>query len=71
VRLTVDADRCTGHGRCYGVAPDLLAYDDEGYVSIRGQAIDVPADQVADAENAATSCPERAVTLLREKVEST
>jgi ferredoxin len=66
VRLTVDADRCTGHGRCYSLAPDLLTYDDEGYVTIRGQAVEVPAEQVTVAENAVASCPERAVALIRE-----
>jgi ferredoxin len=33
-------------------------------VSVRGQEIDVPADQVDEARNAAASCPERAITLL-------
>ena len=42
IKLTVDAELCTGHGRCYTVAPDLLTYDDEGFVTIRGQTIDVP-----------------------------
>jgi ferredoxin len=65
MRLTVRADLCRGHGRCYTLAPDLLEDDDdEGYVSARGQEIDVPADQVDDARNAAASCPERAITLL-------
>ena len=66
MRLAVDAERCTGHGRCYTVAPDLLTYDDEGYVSIRGSAIDVPDDQVAAARDAASSCPEQAIQLLSE-----
>jgi ferredoxin len=64
VRLAVDAERCTGHGRCYTVAPDLLTYDDEGYVSIRGSAVEVPDDQVAAARDAASSCPEQAIQLL-------
>lgn len=66
MKLMVHTDRCTGHGRCYTLAADLLTYDDEGYVTIRGQVIDVPADQVAAAENAAASCPEQAVELLRD-----
>ena len=43
VKLTVDGASCMGHGRCYEMAPDLLTYDDEGYVTIRGLTIDVPA----------------------------
>ena len=64
MRLSVGADICTGHGRCYTLAPDLLEDDDEGYVTVRGQEITVPAGQVDDARNAADSCPERAIALL-------
>ena len=64
VRLTVDGASCMGHGRCYQMAPDLLTYDDEGYVTIRDQTIDVPADQVEAAEDAEGTCPEQAITLI-------
>ena len=46
---------------------DLLEDDeDEGFVTVRGQIIDVPDDQVDDARNAAGSCPERAISLLED-----
>ena len=64
MRLTVDGKSCMGHGRCYLMAPDLLSDDDEGYVTIRGRAIDVPADQLEAAQDAAGTCPEQAITLL-------
>jgi ferredoxin len=64
MRLAVDADECTGHGRCYTVAPDLLTFDDEGYVTVRGSSIAVPEDQRAAAEEAAGSCPEAAISLI-------
>jgi ferredoxin len=64
MRLTVDAAGCMGHGRCYLMAPDLLACDDEGYVTIRGQTVEVPDDQLEAAEDAAGTCPEQAITLL-------
>jgi ferredoxin len=63
-KIYVDADQCTGHGRCYTVAPDLLTPDDEGYVSIRGQALEVPQDQLEFAEDAEGTCPEGAITLI-------
>jgi len=66
MRISVDAEQCTGHGRCYRLAPDLLTYDDEGFVSIRGQAIDVPADQLEFAEEAEGTCPEGAISLIAE-----
>ena len=63
MKLTVDGANCMGHGRCYQMAPDLLTYDDEGYVTIRDQAIDVPAGQVEAAEAAEGTCPEQASKL--------
>ena len=63
MRLTVATERCTGHGRCYSVAPDLLTYDDEGFVSIKGSTIDVPADQETSARAAEAACPEDAITI--------
>jgi ferredoxin len=65
-KIYIDANECTGHGRCYRIAPDLLSYDDEGYVSIRGQAIEVPADQLEFAEEAEGTCPEGAITLIHD-----
>ena len=66
MKLSVSAELCRGHGRCYTLAEDLLEDDDEGFVSVRGLIIDVPDDQVDDARNAAGSCPERAITVLED-----
>jgi len=66
MKLSVSAELCRGHGRCYSLAEDLLEDDDEGFVTVRGMIIDVPDDQVDDARNAAGSCPERAIALLED-----
>jgi ferredoxin len=66
MKIYIDREQCTGHGRCYKLAPDLLSPDEEGFVSIRGAAIDVPADQVEFAEEAEGTCPEGAITLLED-----
>ncbi len=66
MKLTVDANQCMGHGRCYTLAPELLDSDDEGYVTIRGHTIDVPPDLIELAEEAQGSCPEGAISLLRD-----
>ena len=66
MKIFIDPEECTGHGRCYRMAPDLLTYDDEGYVAIRGEAIDVPAGQAEFAEEAEGTCPEGAISLIRE-----
>jgi ferredoxin len=66
MKLFIDPEQCTGHGRCYRMAPDLLTYDDQGYVSVRGEAIGVPGDQTEFAEEAEGTCPEGAISLIRE-----
>ena len=63
MRLTVDLVRCTGHGRCYTMAPDLLSCDDEGFVTVRGTTIDVPPPLEAQAVAAQRACPEDAITV--------
>ena len=64
MRLSVDGASCMGHGRCYQVAPDLLTFDDEGYITIRDATIAIAADQLEAAEDAAGTCPEQAISLI-------
>lgn len=61
MRMRIDREACTGHGRCYVLAPELVEADDEGF----GQVLqaEVPADQEAAARRAVMNCPERAVHL--------
>jgi ferredoxin len=66
MKLSVEETKCQGHGRCYTLALDLLDCDDEGYVTIRGSAIEVPAGQLAVAEDVVGSCPEGAISLIDE-----
>lgn len=63
MKLFIDAAKCTGHGRCYTYSPQLLTEGDEGYVSVRGASIEVPADLEQAALQACDSCPERAISL--------
>jgi ferredoxin len=62
-KLSVDDSRCTGHGRCYTVAPGLLSDDEEGFVTLRGSSMPITDGELADAEAAEAACPERAITL--------
>jgi ferredoxin len=64
MRLVVDGASCMGHGRCYGLIPELIDCDDEGYPTLRDVPIDVPGDLVAFAEEAAGTCPEEAIRLI-------
>ncbi|WP_181782193.1 ferredoxin [Pseudonocardia pini] len=60
LRITIDHDRCTGHGRCYMLAPELFDADDEG----RPFLLDAdPGDHPAEARSAAENCPEGAITV--------
>ena len=63
--LSVDAYRCTGHGRCYSTAPALLSDDDEGFVTLRGGSLVITDDELPDAEEAVAACPEGAISLTR------
>lgn len=65
MRITLDADKCQGHGRCYALSPDLFEPDDEGYavLLVAGDGT-VPAGQGDAARLAADNCPEYAITVV-------
>ena len=62
-RITVDPDRCTGHGRCYSLAPDVFDADEAGYCLVL--AGEVSGELEAQAVTAERNCPEGAITLAR------
>ncbi len=64
VDLIVDSSVCSGHGRCYTKAPDLLSADGEGFVTPQDSPIPVSPDHEAKARAAVASCPESAIALI-------
>jgi ferredoxin len=62
VKLRIDAEACTGHGRCYVLAPEVFEPDDEGH-SV-GLFEDVPPELLDKAQLAVANCPESAITLV-------
>jgi ferredoxin len=62
MQVHIDKERCTGHGRCYAVTPEVFDSDDEGYgvVIVEG---DLPEDRKHAAELAVHNCPEHAVSI--------
>lgn len=62
MKIQIDASRCTGHGRCYVVAPELFEDDEAGYGQVRGDG-SVESSRHELAERAAAACPERAIRL--------
>ena len=63
MKIVVDGERCTGHGRCYILAPEVYDADDDGY-SIPGER-GVPAGQESKARLGAANCPEDAIEVIR------
>ncbi|MCU1496422.1 MAG: putative 3Fe-4S ferredoxin [Acidimicrobiales bacterium] len=63
MRITVDTDKCQGHGRCYALAPELFDCDEEGYAVLLAPEGLVPAGQEEAATLAADNCPEFAITV--------
>ncbi|HUE59292.1 MAG TPA: ferredoxin [Acidimicrobiales bacterium] len=61
LRIRIDTDICTGHGRCYMLAPDLFDTDDSGYGVVTKP--DVPPELLDQAESARQNCPERAIFI--------
>lgn len=59
-RLSIDLDRCTGHGRCYDLAPDLFEPDDFGHGSV-ARVIDRDVIDEHAALIAVRACPESAI----------
>ena len=61
MRVTVDNDKCQGHGRCYAMAPEVYDADEEG----RGEVIapDVPESLREPAELGLANCPESAIRV--------
>ena len=65
MRVSIDGDRCQGHGRCYDLAPEIFTEDDEGYSQLVGDGSVAPADE-ARAQLAVANCPENAISVVRE-----
>ena len=62
MRVIVDTNACTGHGRCYSLSPDVFDSDDEGHSVIRVEHVE--GDLLRSAESAVANCPERAISLI-------
>lgn len=60
MRVTVDEDRCAGHGMCLTLCPEVFTMTDDGWsVAAPG---DVPAGLEGAVREAIDNCPERAIS---------
>ena len=62
MKVTIDASRCQGHGRCFSLAPELFDADDLGHGYVLGDATVAP-ERVDAARLADANCPEHAVSI--------
>lgn len=64
MKAVVDDDRCCGHGVCVALCPDVFDLTDDGYAVAVGT--DVPPGLETTVREAATQCPEAAITIHQE-----
>lgn len=60
MKVTIDSDRCRGHGVCCVLSPDVFTLNEDGYAeTVTSQ---VPAELEQSVQEAEASCPERAIS---------
>jgi ferredoxin len=60
--VVIDENLCTGHGRCYSLAPSVFEPEDRGQGVVSVPELD--AELEAAAEVAVANCPERAIRIV-------
>jgi ferredoxin len=64
MRVVIDVERCSGHGRCYSLVPELFEPDDEGHGVVCATVN--PESQLAEVMIAVGNCPEKAISVFSE-----
>ncbi len=62
MRIVINMEVCSGHGRCYALCPELIDEDENGYPILASDI--VPAPYHETARIAEQNCPERAIEIL-------
>jgi ferredoxin len=62
VKVTVDEDRCAGHGMCLTLCPEVFEMSDDGWAV--AALDDVPAEFEGAAREAIENCPEHAISQI-------
>lgn len=61
MKACVDKELCIGCGLCASIAPEVYSIEDDGKaIAIEAEIED---SQIADAEDAANSCPVAAISI--------
>jgi ferredoxin len=61
MRVSIDDERCKGHGMCCGLSPQLFELTEHGYAVVL--MAEVPAELEDVASSAAQMCPEIAISI--------
>ena len=61
MRIRLEQDFCSGHGRCYMLAPEVYDEDERGHCVLKHT--EVPAELEAKAREGADACPESAIVV--------
>jgi ferredoxin len=62
MKVSIEAEKCQGHNRCYALAPELFDVDDYGQAVVIGDG-DVAAGLEDKARLAVANCPEYAISI--------
>ena len=62
MKVTVDDQRCRGHGMCLTLCPEVFDLTDDGYAVADPE--DVPTGLEAAAREAIENCPEQAISEI-------
>lgn len=61
MKLVVDFNKCSSHGVCMGVAPELFEVRDDNFLYILQE--EPPEEMRSKAESAAAVCPTGAISI--------
>jgi len=62
VKIKLDSNACTGHGRCFMVAPEVYDEDERSHCVLLFE--DVPPEHEEAALKGVNACPEQALTIV-------
>ncbi|HEX5586969.1 MAG TPA: ferredoxin [Acidimicrobiia bacterium] len=62
MKLQIDFEKCTGHGRCYSLAPEVFEPDDVGHSMLVSD--EVPPELEHKARLGVENCPEQAISIV-------
>ena len=60
--VVVDGEACVGHGRCFELAPELFAEDEQGRCRLLQRQATPDCEELA--QRAVANCPEGAISIV-------